>query len=308
MLARPNKTLHAAGLILIYALIIGFVDNFVRLIAVEAGLWQFHLVRSVMALVILAGVSAPLHLRLRPKNVQAVLARSCIHAVAMMIYFGALAFLPVALVAAGVLTAPIFVILISAMMYGERIGVVAILAVMLGFGGAILVLGPQSMTTASPYILLPVLAGALYAFSNIATTKWCAGESAETLMAAYILMLGVFGAIGLLILWLMPFPLAGIAADFVLRGPVWPAFSFWQWTLLQAVGSLVGIGFLMRAYQIAPATKVAVFEYMFLPVSALWGWLLWEQTFTLTATLGMGLIAAAGILIATNTVKPAVAN
>ena len=47
----PDKTLAAAGLILIYASLIGFTDNYVKVIAAEAGLWQFHAVRSAMALV-----------------------------------------------------------------------------------------------------------------------------------------------------------------------------------------------------------------------------------------------------------------
>ena len=33
--------------------VIGFTDNFVRVIAEDAGLWQFHLLRSAMALPLL---------------------------------------------------------------------------------------------------------------------------------------------------------------------------------------------------------------------------------------------------------------
>ena len=101
----PDRTLAASGLILIYAVIIGFTDNFVRVIADEAGLWQFHATRSVMAVSLLAAVAVPLGLRLRPVSWRAVAARSAIHGAAMLIYFGALAFLPVAQVAAGLFTA-----------------------------------------------------------------------------------------------------------------------------------------------------------------------------------------------------------
>ncbi|HBU14498.1 MAG TPA: EamA/RhaT family transporter, partial [Gemmobacter sp.] len=58
----------------------------------------------------------------KPVNLRAVVARSAIHGCAMLIYFGALAFLPVAQVAAGLFTAPIFVLLISRFAYGHHIG------------------------------------------------------------------------------------------------------------------------------------------------------------------------------------------
>ena len=94
----PDRTLAAAALVLGYAVIIGFTDNYVRVIAEEGGLWQFHATRSVMAWMILLALMVPMGLRLRPRNLRAVVARSAIHGSGMLIYFGALAFLPVALV------------------------------------------------------------------------------------------------------------------------------------------------------------------------------------------------------------------
>ncbi|MEI6800491.1 MAG: hypothetical protein WCO04_14950, partial [Pseudomonadota bacterium] len=166
-----ERTLAAAGMIVIYASIIGFTDNFVRVIAAEAGLWQFHATRTAMAMGILLLALRPLGLRLKAYDLRAVVARSAIHGFAMVIYFGALAFLPVALVAAGLFTAPIFVLLIEYFAYGTPMGLVRILAVALGFGGVILVLGPEAMQGASLPALLPIAAGALYAMGNIATIK-----------------------------------------------------------------------------------------------------------------------------------------
>ncbi|RYI30857.1 MAG: EamA/RhaT family transporter, partial [Acetobacteraceae bacterium] len=96
MSETPNRTLAAFGAVLIYASVIAFTDNYVRVIARDAGLWQFHFTRTVMAYALLALATVPLGLRLRPKRPKAVLARSAIHGAAMVIYFGALAFLPVA--------------------------------------------------------------------------------------------------------------------------------------------------------------------------------------------------------------------
>lgn len=293
-----DRTLAAAGLILVYATLIGFTDNYVKVIAAEGGLWQFHFTRSAMAMVLLALASVPLRLRLRPVNGRAVAARSAIHGMAMVIYFGALAFLPVALVAAGLFTAPIFVLLISRFVYGNHIGPVRIFAVAMGFAGALMVLGPQALSGASLAAVLPVLAGALYAWGNIATRQWCSSESAETLLAGFFLALGIIGAVGMLVLALVPIAGPEGAAGFVQRGPVMVSASFYLWTFVQAAGSLVGVGMMIRAYQLTDAGRASVLEYVILPVSALWSWMLWGETLDWLAVIGMALIVCAGSMIA----------
>lgn len=298
MQAAGDRTMAAAGMIVIYASLIGFTDNFVRIIAAEGGLWQFHVTRSVLAVALLVLVAGPLKLHLGARNPGAVLARSAVHGVAMVIYFGALGFLPVALVAAGLFTAPIFVLLIERFAYGTVIGPFRIMAVAIGFAGVILVLGPEAMRGASLPALLPVLAGALYAMGNIATRRWCPEESAETLLAGFFLALGVAGVIGMLALTIWPQPLAAGGAGFLMRGPVWPSNTFWFWCFVQAAGSLLGVGLMVRAYQIADATRVSVFEYVILPASAAWSWLLWGDVLPPLAVLGMAMIVAAGVMIA----------
>lgn len=293
-----DRTLTAAAMVMVYAMVIGFTDNFVRVIAAEGGLWQFHATRSVMAWGILLVLMRPFRLRLRPVNLRAVVARSAIHGVAMLIYFGALAFLPVAQVAAGLFTAPIFVLLISRFAYGHPIGPVRIAAVAVGFVGVVLVLGPEAMGAASIAAVLPVLAGALYALGNIATREWCPEESAETLLGGFFAALGILGVIGMLLFSLVPQDAVEGAAGFVERGPVWASSRFYFWTFVQAAGSLLGVGMMIKAYQLADASRVSVFEYVILPASALWGWLLWGEHLTPVAAFGMVLIAGAGTMIA----------
>jgi drug/metabolite transporter (DMT)-like permease len=294
-----NRTLAAGAAVLGFATIIGFTDNFVRVIADEAGLWQFHAVRTVMVVAILAAVARPLGLRLRPLNPRAVAARSALHASAMVIYFGCLAFLSVAEVAAGLFTAPIFVLILSRFVYGHALGPVRILAVAVGFLGVILVLTPQAAVAGLSWAaVLPVAAGALYAMGNLATREWCEGEAAETLTAGFFLALGVYGLIGLGVLTaLAPEAPAG-AEGFILRGWVWPSAAFWAWTFMQAAGSVVGVGLVVKAYQLAEASRVSIFEYVILPISALWSYVIWGQGIAALSALGMALIFAAGAMIA----------
>ena len=298
MSAAPDRTLVAAALICGYAMLIGFTDNYVRVIAQDHGLWQFHLTRTVLALAILGLVVPLFGLRLRPVNLRAVVARSVIHGFAMVIYFGALAFLPVAIVAAGLFTAPIFVLLISRFAYGHSIGPVRIVAVAVGFVGVILVLGPEALSGASVAAILPVLAGALYALGNVATREWCPQESAETLVAGFFGILGVFGAIGLLGLALYPLVVPAGPDGFLMRGWAAPNSVFLFWTFVQAAGSLLGVGMMIRAYQITEASRASVIEYVILPASAFWSWALWGEVLKPMAVVGMVLIVAAGSLIA----------
>ncbi|MFN7223735.1 MAG: DMT family transporter [Paracoccaceae bacterium] len=297
-LGTQDRTLAAAALICGYATLIAFTDNYVRVIATDHGLWQFHLTRTVMALALL-GLAAPiLGLRLRPVNTRAVLARSIIHGTAMVIYFGALAFLPVAIVAAGLFTAPIFVLLISRFAYGHAIGPVRVLAVAIGFVGVILVLGPEALSGASLAAVLPVLAGAFYALGNVATREWCPHESAETLLAGFFAALGGFGVLGIVVLTAFPLFAPSGPDGFLLRGWVAPNGPFLFWTFVQAAGSLVGVGMMIRAYQITDAGRASVIEYVILPASAFWSWALWGELLEPMAVAGMVLIIAAGSLIA----------
>jgi drug/metabolite transporter (DMT)-like permease len=243
-------------------------------------------------------LAVPFGLRLRPTAPRAVLARSVVHGSAMLIYFGALAFLPVAQVAAGLFTAPIFVLLIQRLAYGQRIAPLQMLAVALGFAGVVMVLGPSALQGASVAAVLPVLSGALYALGNIATRQWCADETAETLLAGFFGVLGLMGLVGMLVLTVVPLTVPAGTDGFVLRGIVWPSGTFLWWTFVQAAGSLLGVGMIIKAYQIAEASRVAVFEYVILPASAAWGWLIWGESLSGLAVAGMGLIALAGVLIA----------
>ncbi len=298
MTATKDRTLMAAGLISVYAFVIGFTDNYVRVIAEEAGLWQFHFTRSCMTAVLLGLGVAIWGFRVRPRSWRAVVARSAIHGSAMVIYFGALAFLDVALVAAGLFTAPIWVLLISRFAYGHAIGPVQVMAVALGFVGVILVLGPEALGGASMAALLPILAGALYALGNIATREWCGAESAQTLLAGFFGALGIIGAVGMVALTLFPLEVPVGPDGFLQRGPVWASGEFYFWTFVQAAGSLIGVGFMIRDYQITDASRASVLEYVILPASAFWTWVIWGKGLEPLAVLGMVLIVAAGTLIA----------
>lgn len=294
----PNRTAAAVLMIGIFAVIIGYIDNYVRVIAGEIGLWQFQALRSALMVPMLAVAVPLMGLRLRPVSPRAVLARSLVHATGMLLYFGALAFLPVAQVAAGLFSAPFFVLLIQRLFYGQRISPVSVLAVALGFAGILLVLGPAAGSSFRLASLMPVAGGAFYALGNVATRAWCPRESVATLTAGYMAALGVMGLLGMAVLAVLAPEAAAGADGFLTRGAAWPSAEVWFWVAVQALGSLVGVGLLVRGYQLTQASHASVFEYSVLPAAAVWGWLLWGQVPGLAALAGMALIVAAGVLIA----------
>ena len=280
---------------------LGLTDNFVPYISERGSLWQFHMVRSVMAMAVLGMLVLVWQLRIKPRRWLAVTGRSVFQGGAMLIYFGCLSVLPIGVVVAGLFTSPLFVVLISILFQGKRVGPVRWTAVIVGFVGALMVIRPDPAAL-DPVAFLPILAGLLYAIGAVATRAWCEGESTLTLTAGFFVMLGLFGALGVLLIPELNAP-AG-HAGFVLRawGPLDAAMLFWF--AVQAVGSLIGIGLIFRGYQLGEASHVAVFEYSLLVFASFWAFILWGQAVPILGLVGMVLIAVAGAVIALRSDRP----
>ncbi|MCP5036393.1 MAG: DMT family transporter [Rhodobacteraceae bacterium] len=292
-----DKPIAAAGAILAAMALLGLIDNTVSVIARDLGLWQFHLIRALMAVALMGFLSMLGLVRLKPNRNWAVALRGGFTALSMLIYFGCLAFLPIGQVAAGLFTAPIWVMLISARFLGKPIGVARILAVGIGFGGVLLVLNPFGGGF-DWVAMVPLSAGFFYAIGSIATRQWCEGESTFSMLLYFFLSLGLFGAVGLSVLTLWPQQVPAGAAGFILRGLVWPTPMGWALTVLQAVGSIAGVGLIIRGYQLGEASYVAIYEYSLLFFAAGWSWLLWGQQLKPLAALGIVLILVSGAIIA----------
>lgn len=279
---------------------LGLTDNFVPYISERGSLWQFHFVRGIMAVAILAVLAAIGFGILRPQRFWAVVGRSLFQSGAMLIYFGCLAFLPIGVVVAGLFTSPLFVLLISAMFQGKPVGPWRWGAVVVGFAGALMVIRPDP-NDLDLVAFLPLVAGVLYAIGAVATRAWCEGESTFVMTAGFFGMLAVMGALGMLVL---PGSEVTGTPGFVSRtwGPL--DGSMWFWFAVQAVGSLLGIGLLVRAYQLGEAGHVAIFEYALLIFASFWAWVLWGQTISTLGFVGMAMIAGAGAVIALRSDEP----
>ena len=99
-------------------LVLAIGDNYIRFITDKIGLWQFHFMRSFIAIPLLILFSFNQNYKIIfPKKFKLVFYRTALMVISMLIYFGCLAFFPIAQVAAGLFTSPIFVIIFSRFIY-----------------------------------------------------------------------------------------------------------------------------------------------------------------------------------------------
>ncbi|MEP4702730.1 MAG: DMT family transporter, partial [Parasphingorhabdus sp.] len=251
--------------------VIGVIDNFIAPLSRHVGLWQFHLIRAVIAWPLVVALSFVGLGGLMPIRFWAVAVRSLLVAISMLFYFSALAMMPISQALAGLFTSPIFILLISASLMGQRVGLWRILAVGVGFFGIILVLqlNPSDFDMT---VLIPVCAGFFYALSALATRRLCAGESTVALLAGMWITLGLLGAMGTAILMVWPLWQPGEEMQFVSRPWVWPMWEALPLVLLQAVGSVCGVFMIIKAYQLGEPSYVSVFEYSVMIFGPLFAW------------------------------------
>ena len=283
--------------------ILALTDNLILLIGKEAGLWQFHFCRSLIALPALLILVKIFKFPIRPIRTASVLLRTVLITISMLLYFSSLPMMPLAVAAAGLFTSPIFVLIFSALFFRERIGFRRIIAVTLGAIGVWCILQPDTPEF-SLFALIPVLAGAFYALNNITTRKLCSNEPPLSLIGFFYLSLGLSGAFGITF-----FSQNLLTPEFISTSPF--VFSGWQTTsisfyflvLLHAVFSLIAVAMITRAYQISQTSYITVFDYSFVVFIGIGGWIFWGQVLSVSNILGIVIIIFAGSIISFSKLK-----
>jgi len=286
------------GLLIILAfVIIGPNDILVPIISKESSLWQFHFCRSLIVLTIISIIIIMGRKKIKILSWKAVVIRSLLYTTSMIIYFGSLSFLPIAVVGAGMFTSPIFVLLISFLIYNEFIGLRRISAVIIGSVGVwfILDLFDKNFSLLN---LLPVLGGAFLAMGNMATWRLCSKENPLTLIIMFFTCIGLFGLLGSVAIEIYDVKSLNLPVpDFFISEWTSGSETLWSLILLQSVGSLIGIGLLTRAYQMADTSYLNIFEYSFFIFAGFSGWIILGQSISLNEFFGIILIIVAGIIV-----------
>ncbi|HSH43165.1 MAG TPA: DMT family transporter, partial [Arenicellales bacterium] len=229
------------------------------------------------------------------------LLRGMLLVTANLTFFMALAAMPIAEATAIFFVAPLFITLLSIPILKDHVGSRRIAAAIVGFCGVLVMLRPGESEDAPGLLvyLLPVAAALCYALFQLLTRK-LGGISKASAMAVYIQ--GLFIVVGLAF-----FVVAGDGrfADGVSDNSLVFLLRAWNWPderdllLFIALGGLsTGIAYaLSQAYRSASAATVAPFEYVAMPMAALWGFLIWNEAPDLRAVAGMTLILGSGLYV-----------
>ena len=289
--------LQGGILIILAFVVIGPNDVLIPFISKESSLWQFHFSRSLIVISLIL-----IWIFLSSKKVfiyslRGVLIRSVLYTSSMLIYFGCLSFLPIAIVGAGMFTSPIFVLLISYFFYKEKIGLRRISAVVIGSIGVWIILDPLNEEF-SFFNFLPIIGGFFLAMGNVTTWRLCSKESPLTLTLFFFSIIGFFGLLGII-----AFSFFDVSSEdlnvpsFFIGGWSNGSFILWLLIIIQSIGSMIGIALLTKAYQMADTSYLNVFEYSFFIFAGFAGWIILGQLISNFELLGIVLIIIAGIIV-----------
>jgi S-adenosylmethionine uptake transporter len=231
------------------------------------------------------------------------LLRGLLVVMANMTYFTALAVLPLAEATALFFVAPLFITVLSVPLLGERVGPFRMAAVVVGFGGVLLMLRPAGGAGGAEVhrltLLLPMLSALFYACFQIMTRRLGAASTASA-MAVYIQ--STFIAVSLVFFLLAGDGrfAAGVENEslrFLLRAWYWPAAEdLWLFLALGGISGVVGYC-MSQAYRSAEAAVVAPFEYVALPLAIFWGWSVFGHLPGPWVLAGIALIVGAGLTV-----------
>lgn len=297
VMGRIPPATRGAVLLVTGISIFGLTDNFTLLVSDDVGLGQFHFSRSIFAVLMVLVLGRIFGLSVKPKNWRPVLIRTAFIVVSMLLYFGVIPMMPIAEAGAGLFTSPIFVLIFSAVLFKEKIGIRRVLAVAIGSVGVVLVLQPGG-DNFTPFHIMPVMAGACYAMGSIITFRYCQDESPLAILMSFLVAIGVVGGLATTMLTSFPAP-DGLLdqAPFLFRP--WQAVDmvFWGWMVMIAAGASAALSLMTRAYQLTQTSYAAIFEYAYLISAGFFSWLFWGITPTLTSFAGIAMIIVAGMVI-----------
>ena len=276
-------------------------DTVIKFLSGDYALHQVILIRSIFALLFLSVILMPLMggaKHLRTNRLPVHLLRGVFVVLANMSFFLGLAAMPIASATAIFFISPLVITGFSVIFLKEHVGARRWAAVFVGFLGVIIIVRPGSESFQMA-ALLPILAAFFIAGLHTLTRRIGNTESALT-MAFYIqLIFIIVSAIFGLTLGQGGFGNASTPwLDFLTRA--WPAFDWGDLWLFIIVGAVsAGAGFLIsQAYRLCEAGLVAPFDYIALPLSVMWGWLIFDEWPDLFAWLGISLIIASGLYMA----------
>lgn len=199
--------------------------------------------------------------------------RNLIHFTGQNLWFYAVSVIPLAQVFALEFTQPIWVILLSPLLLGERLTSVRALSALIGFTGILIVARPGAVPL-NAGVLAAALSAVFFALTTISTKKLTQFASIGCIMFWLTVMQAVLGLIA-----------SGIDGQIAL-----PTLNTAPFLILVGLAGLLAHYCIANALAIAPATVVVPFDFARLPTIAVVGMILYQEPLDHWTLLGAAVI------------------
>jgi drug/metabolite transporter (DMT)-like permease len=240
----------------------------------------FRSLLGLPVIVLTAAASGGLHL-LATKRLGNHAVRALAGTVAMFCNFAAYTHLPLANATAIGFAAPLFVVILAVVMLGERVHAYRWTAVVLGFLGVLVIVGPKAdMASDALRGAAYALCGALLAALAMIFVRRMSAHEHSTTIAFYFMLTSC--AISL---FTTPFG--------------WIAPTGGEALILLFLGLAGGSGqlFLSYSYRFSEASALAPFDYTAMPWAVMLGYFFFHELPTVEVWIGAAIVIAAGLLI-----------
>ena len=200
-----NKSvLNGIGLMIIATVLFSVMHASIKYMSSSLHPFEIAFFRNLFGLIVIA----PWFIRyglepLKTKKIKLHLARSFFNVIAMLSFFYSLSIAPLADVASLAFTAPLFASILAVVFLKEIIGIKRIIAIILGFIGAIIVIDPVYSSINNGHILT-LLSASVWSVSLIIIKILGRTESSVTITSYMVIIMIPLSGIAALFYWETP--------------------------------------------------------------------------------------------------------
>lgn len=252
-----------------------------REVSFELDTFEIMLYRSIIGVLVVSIVAKSLGAlnEIKTQILKQHFYRNIAHFSGQNLWFYAISVIPLAQVFALEFTMPIWIIIFSSLMLGEKITRIKVTAVLIGFLG-ILVVARPSIETLNLGIGTAALSAVGFALTSIFTRRLTETESITCILFYLTSMQLIFGLIA-----------TGYDGDIML-----PSINTAPWLLLIGFAGLTAHFCVTKALSIAPPSVVMPIDFVRLPIIAFVGMIFYSEPLDMFVILGAVLICYANWL------------
>jgi drug/metabolite transporter (DMT)-like permease len=252
-----------------------------RALSGELDTFEMMMYRSFigLAVVLSVGLATGKLREVRFDRLPLHLLRNLAHFTGQNLWFYSLSLITLAQVFALEFTSPIWVVILAVVFLGEKLTRIRLLAVFLGFAGALAVARPGA--GGDPVGLALAAASAVCFAGSIVSTKML--TRTETILGILFWLTAMQAVMGIVA--------TGWDGDIA-----WPSAAAWPWVALIGCAGLLAHTCLTNALAVAPATVVTPMDFLRLPVIAMVGMLFYGEALDIWVFVGAALIFSGNYL------------